>query len=73
MTQINLPKNYLTLLAIIGFGVVLAGSGFEGMTPNYTVSLAGIAIIFVDIALWALQKLRAKKLGHPKRFSRKND
>jgi hypothetical protein len=62
LTQLNLPKNYLTLLAIIGFGIVLAGSGFEGMTPNLSVSFAGIAIIFVDIALWISQKLKAKKL-----------
>jgi hypothetical protein len=62
LTQINLPKNYLTLLAIIGFGIVLAGSGFEGMTPNLSVSFAGIAIIFVDIALWISQKIKAKKL-----------
>jgi hypothetical protein len=51
----------LTLLAIIGFGVVLAGSGFEGMTPNITVSLSGVVIIFVDIALWILWKLKAKR------------
>jgi hypothetical protein len=52
----------LTLLAIIGFGIVLAGSGFKGMTPNLSVSFAGIAIIFVDIALWISQKIKAKKL-----------
>ena len=68
MTQIDLPKNYLALLAIIGFGIVLAGCGFQEMTPNLTVSLAGIAIIFVDIALWAMQKLRAKKLVRPKKI-----
>jgi hypothetical protein len=56
LTQINLPKNYLTPLVIIRFGIVLASSGLEGTTQKHVLSLAGIATIFVDTALWTMQK-----------------
>jgi hypothetical protein len=54
LTQTNLPKNYLTLLTIISFGIVPARAGFEEMTANVTISLAGIPITFLDKALCAL-------------------
>jgi hypothetical protein len=62
MVQIDLPKSYLSLLAVIGFGVVLVGSGFQGMSPNPTIAYSGVAIIFADMGLWVLPKYL-----HPKK------
>ena len=56
MVQIDLPKSYLTLVAVLGFGVVLAGSGFQGMVPNVIIAGLGVVIILVDMALWIIQK-----------------
>jgi hypothetical protein len=58
----DLPKNYLSLIAFLGFGVVLARSGFQGMVPNAAISFSGITIIFVDLALWICERFfRYKK------------
>lgn len=57
--QINLPKNFHCLLAIIGFGIVVVGAGgFEVTTPNTIIEGSGVAVIFADMLMyiWIRQK-----------------
>ena len=61
MGKTDLPISILSLLAVIGFGVVLAGSGFHGMTPDPTLALSGVAIIFADMAIWTPKAFFHKK------------
>jgi hypothetical protein len=65
MVQIDLPKSYLSLLALLGFGVVLAGSGFQGMTPDPAIARSGVSIILLSMGLWTAKNV------HPKRKKRK--
>jgi hypothetical protein len=57
---LEIPKNFLSVIALVGLGVVLAGSGFQGMTADPTVACLGVAIIFADMTMWILQKHRKK-------------
>ncbi len=50
-----LTSNYLALIAILGFGVVVVGSGYQGMEANSTVAGLGVTIIFADMLLWCRQ------------------
>jgi hypothetical protein len=52
----NVLKNYLSLIAVLGFGVVVVGSGYQGLEPNAFIAELGVAIIFVDMFLWSIQK-----------------
>lgn len=56
MIKIIFPHGYLSLLAAIGFGVVLAGSGYQGMSPNLFIACSGIFIIIADMVFWVTQK-----------------
>jgi hypothetical protein len=52
----EVTSNFQSLIAILGFGVVVAGSGYQGMEPNSTIAGLGVVIIFVDLFLWFAQK-----------------
>jgi len=61
MVTKNGPKRFsiklLALIAILGFGVVAVGSGYQGMEHDHIIAGLGVAIIFSSIILWCLQKL----------------
>jgi hypothetical protein len=51
-------SNFQALIALLGFGVVIAGLGYQGMEPNSLIAGSGVALMFVDLFLWFLQKRR---------------
>ena len=51
-----LPKDYLCLIAVLGFGVVLVGAGYQGMVPNPLIEGSGVALMFTDLFLWVKQR-----------------
>ena len=55
MVQIDLPKNFCCLVAVLGFGVVLVGAGFQGMIPNPIIEGLGVIVIFADMYVWVKQ------------------
>jgi hypothetical protein len=58
--QIDLPKNFLCLIAVLGFGVVLVGAGFDGMVPNPIIEGSGVAMIFTDVFVWVKQRKNSR-------------
>jgi cytosine/uracil/thiamine/allantoin permease len=52
----NVTSNFLTLIAFLGFGVVVVGSGYKGMEPDPIIAGLGVSIIFADMILWYKQK-----------------
>jgi hypothetical protein len=53
----DITSNFLVLIAIIGFGVVAIGSGYQGMNSNPIIAGLGVVIIFADMILWYIQKI----------------
>jgi hypothetical protein len=51
----ELPKSFISLLALIGLGVVLAGSGLQGMKSDSDIAGCGVAIVYAAVFLWLIQ------------------